>query len=362
MATDMNNELLGKDVNSLSPAQAVEWARQIYESGAGPAYEATWKYHSQGSGNVPNLYRSQYYDAYKTFKETVGRDPNANEFGQIYPAFVGQADRNTGVQLVSAIASQEENKPVNLGKRAPQYADQVSSVFKSTMGRAPTADELDYFGKQLATGEVGSYELGNFLKNTQEYQDAADTKFRSSVGQELIPQQEEVFNKAKESIVARYNRMGTQNSPALDFALTNMLGELEKGRQGFLTNLKTSQYSGNKEAARADYGSQLQNYLNTVNAQRGQNQNMVNSLNQRSWDQLDYQRQMNDYLNALNSQGGGRRSSMGSAIGPLAGMGIGALLAAPTGGMSIPMGAMLGGSMGSAGGGAFDYFNSRGGY
>lgn len=50
---------------------------------------------------------------------------------------------------------------------------------------------------------------------------------------------------------------------------------------------------------------------------------------------------------------GKRNSGQGQAIGSLAGMGIGALLAAPTGGMSLGAGAMLGGMMGGAGGSFF---------
>jgi hypothetical protein len=42
-------------------------------------------------------------------------------------------------------------------------------------------------------------------------------------------------------------------------------------------------------------------------------------------------------------------------MGALAGLGIGAALAIPTGGMSIPMGAMLGSSVGGMGGSMFDY-------
>lgn len=350
-----DSSLLNFDPRNASPSEILNWAKSVESESGGNEYKNAWAGNVQGSGNLPNVYRLQYYDAYKTFKDTVGRDPSSNEYGQIFPAFVEQPSRNTGVQLVSSIAKQEENSPTALGKKAPQYASQVSSVFQSTMGRAPTADELDYFGKQLATGEVGNYELGNFLKNTQEYQDAADTKFRSSVGQELIPQQQDVFNKAKESIVARYAAMGTNNSPALDFALTNALGELEKGRQGFLTQLKTSQYGGNKEAARADYGSMLNNYLGTVNAQRSQNQNMLNSLNQRSWDNADYVRQMNDYIQAMNSQKSGGSMPWGQLAGGILGAGAGAFAGGP-------MGASVGYNIGSGLGGGFDYMQNRRGY
>ena len=49
----------------------------------------------------------------------------------------------------------------------------------------------------------------------------------------------------------------------------------------------------------------------------------------------------------------GGSSGAGGTAGQLGGMALGALLAAPTGGMSIPMGAMLGGSAGSAFGSFF---------
>jgi len=45
----------------------------------------------------------------------------------------------------------------------------------------------------------------------------------------------------------------------------------------------------------------------------------------------------------------GQKSSMGS-IGAMAGMAIGALLAAPTGGMSLMVGAAIGGALGGAAG------------
>jgi hypothetical protein len=220
------------------------------------------------------------------------------------------------------------------------------------MGRTPTADELTYFGKQLATGEIGNYELGNFLKNSQEYQDKADTSFRQSVGSELIPQQQEVFDKAKESIISRYNRMGTQNSPALDFAITNLMGDLEKNRQGFLTNLKVNQYGGNKAAAQSDYGAMLNNYLGTINANRSRNQNMINALNERGWNNADYVTQRNDYLNSLNSQRGGGGMPWGQMAGGILGAGVGGMAGGP-------MGASVGYGIGSGLGGGFDYMSQN---
>jgi hypothetical protein len=55
------------------------------------------------------------------------------------------------------------------------------------------------------------------------------------------------------------------------------------------------------------------------------------------------------YSGAQFSSGGGAGAAMGAG-GALLGAGAGALLAAPTGGMSIPMGMALGGSLGGAGG------------
>lgn len=330
----------------------------------------------------------KYYrnlDIYGSAKDVLGRDLTPTEFAQFAPAFGSgsQKEVEAGRGYLAQLAQQEKNSPQALDKKyqagASQYGGQVGGLFKEMLGRDATPDEANHFGKMLASGEVDPYTLRQFMSQLPEYRDQqdaaatakqtqADTAARGQLAGELGQYDQDFFNKAKENVISRYAQMGTQNSPSLDFALTNLMGDIQKQRSAYLADIARQDYTSargntrqdylaNKGLLRDDYTDTMNQNLANSNYARDRSNSLVDASQGRSYDIADYQTQRNDLLDMLGRQQQQRRSGgMGAALGPLLGAGIGALGAgAVSGGMGAGAGAQLGGYLGGAGGGAYDY-------
>jgi hypothetical protein len=361
------------DLNSLSPN---DLALKLGTAGYGPAYDSNDKgsfernYNQILSGLTPDQLIQRYSkgtagqfataqdqlqkQAYDSAKSILGRDISGTEFAQILPLFQGPNGLSTGRQYLAAWAQQEANNPQALAKNASKYYNQVNQLFQQNLGRAATQNELDHYGGMLASNQTDAYGLQQQLQGSPEYQQQQDTKFQNSI----IPQTQQyvtdTFNRVKPDIVSQFANNGIQNSSALDFALTNMLGNLSSQESNYVTGLKASQYGGNKDLALQQGQGALDQYLNNYYNQKQNNQNMMNSLVQRGWNAQDYQTQMNDYMNFVNSQRQSQPNGFGSLAGGLLGAGLGAAFSPPGTG---PMGAGVGYNIGSGLGTSFDYLN-----
>lgn len=361
------------DLNSLSPD---DLALKLGTAGYGPAYDSNTKGSFEANYNqiLNNLTPDQLIkrygqgkagqfataqdqlqkQAYDSAKSILGRDISANEFAQIMPQFMGPNGLATGRAYLAAMAQQEANTPQALSKNAPKYYDQVNQLFQKQLGRAATQDELSHYGGMLASNQTDAYGLGQYLQGSPEYQQQQDTKFQQSI----IPQTQQyvtdTFNRVKPDLVSQFANNGIQNSSALDFALTNMLGQLSSQESNYVTGLKASQYGNNQNLALQQGQGALDQYLNNYYGQKQNNQNMMNSLVQRGWNAQDYQTQMNDYMNYMNSQKQNQPSGWGAMAGGLLGAGLGAAFSPPGAG---PMGAGAGYNIGSGLGSSFDYLN-----
>lgn len=306
--------------------------------------------------------------ARQAFRELVGREATPEEIAVVAPIFAG-GDENIhnvagGRAYVAQYALLEKNNPSNVYKKqqeewataAPQHYGQVNELVKQIFGRDANQNELDHYGKMLASGQGDAFQLGQFLQSLPEYQNVQDKSFRQGLAGELEGYDKSFFSRAKEDVISRFAQMGRPTSPALDVALTDLQAQINERRGQFLSQLGVQHYGGNKQAAMQSYGQTMEDWRNRENADwAGRQQGFGNWVN-RGNEIQDYYTQANDYANWMGRQRGGQ-SGMGRGVGSLAGMGIGALLAAPTGGMSIPMGAMLGGGFGGGAGGLFDYMN-----
>lgn len=230
---------------------------------------------------------------YNYFMSTAGREPTSSELAKFTPIF--QGSYTEGNAAISAYLDLEAQKPGALVQKAPQYSEQVNKIFQSNLGREATADELTHFGTLLASGNVDAYGLQEFVKGTDEYQTAADKKFRGSLATELEGYDTSFFNKAKENVLSRFAQNGTLGSSALDFALTDLMGQIAEKRGSYLADLSARQYGGNKDLALSNYRGTMDRYLDETNAERARGYSDINRAFGRSNDIQDYYTQMRGY-------------------------------------------------------------------
>lgn len=286
-------------------------------------------------------YDSAGQSAYNAFQEIVGRAPSEIELNQFIPIFQGAYTQ--GRAAVSNFAQLESQRPENLRKNSAQYTDQVSRVFQSMVGRAPSEDEISHFGGLMASGEVDAYTLQDFLRGTPEYQGQQDTKFRGQLSDELVNSDVKYFDRAKQSVLGQFMRNGTGQSSALDSALTDLMGQIAEKRQNYLSNLSANQYQGNKDLALGNYNNAMDQFINERNYNRGIRQNAFDQNYSRANEIGDYYRQANDYR---QSQQG--RDALHTRDWINLGLGVGNTAAQAY--------------MAGKGGGAFSYLGGSGGY
>lgn len=241
--------------------------------------------------------------AYDTFKSIFGRDPSATEYSQILPIFGGAEGRQRGAAAVSQMFDAYKQSPEYLKTQAGQYSDELAPIYRDLLGRDARQDELDYYGQQLAGGR-SEYEIRQLLQQLPEYRTAEDQKFRTGLASELEGYDTSFFDKAKENVISRSKRQGggVSTSSALDFALTNLMGDIAEKRGGYLANLSAQQYGGNKEAAREDYRTSMNRYFEDQDYNQRRTDADRDYYRSRSDEDRDYTRQWNDYMGFMNSQ------------------------------------------------------------
>lgn len=311
--------------------EATRAANQYASRGRAYGNEAN----NQGLQELYGLARE--LNVYDSSQELLGRDITSQEVAQFMPRFNDPFQTETGRSYLAELASQEKNSSANLGKKAPEYSDKVNKQFQDLLSRGATAEEADYFGRLLASGQVTDYEINQFVQALPEYQNIQDKNFRGGLEGELAGYDEKAFGRERENILSQYTKAGLQNSSALDFAITDALGKVQEQRGQFLAGLSSQQYGGNKAAARSDYENMRNTYQGNQDYSRNRSDQYLDYLTQRSDQASDYQRQKDDYLNFLSSQpkqrggnwlqGALGGAAAGSAFGPW-GAGVGAGLGA----------------------------------
>lgn len=242
------------------------------------------------------------FNAYRSFKSIVGRNPTASEFAEILPIFQGSNGQQLGNAYLAQFAESEKQRPENLRKRSGEYSGQVGNIYQDLLNRGASQAEIEHFGSLLASGQVDEYTLRQFVQQLPEYQSAQDKSFREGLNTELQGYDTDAFNKGKEDILSSYARSGKSNSSALDFALTNLMGDIAKERGRYLSGLSAQQYGGNKAAARQDYGAALDDYISSRDYGRDLRQNRMSDYITRGRELSDYDRQMEDYMRMANKK------------------------------------------------------------
>jgi len=307
--------------------------------------------HGSGYDNdqEANQLLSQYGDLFVNQYQQAsgGATPDANALSRFFSEVVAPqgtfpGGSNPGIPQLTQLVNNfigsslgrniEQQQKAKLTQDAAGKSGNVNSVFKELLGRDATQAESEHFGKLLASGDVDDYTLRSFLQQTPEYVrprlEKQDTQYFT---ESLLP--------AIQSDFARRGR--SVDASGFAAALANSSKDLTRERDRYVEGI-----------GREDY----QNYVGRMYGNQDYNRARADSLadySRNRADQIyDYQTQKSAYDEYLRNYGRRKKSTgLGSGIGSLAGMGLGALLALPTGGVSVPVGAMLGGTMGSAGGG-----------
>lgn len=318
---------------------ASEAGHQLAGSGSNNATAAI------GAGLLDLHNYAREYNAYAAGQDLLGRDITKQELADFLPKFTNYKDVDTGRAYIGQLAQQEAKSPQALRKKSGQYSGQVTDVFTNLLGRDATANEKDYYGSLLATGEISPYEIEGLVKRGDEYQGQADTKFREGLKDELMGYNREALGKAGEDIIGRLKQAGITDAENLGFALTDAEKDLLSQNNQFLSGLSSEQYGGNKAMAVSDYKDILDQYLGNQAYGRQRSDSKLDYLTGRADSLTDYARQKQDMMDFLNSQPKKKKSGLGAAVGTLLGGGIGAMYGNP----------MAGATMGQAGGGIFDY-------
>lgn len=288
----------------------------------------------------------------KYFKQSIGRMPTQDEISQFLPTYVG-ADKNiTDVAQGNAAVAryhQQMNPNAQLEKEAPGQYDAVNALFKQNLGREATDDEKNHFGTLLASKQYDAYTISQFLQTLPENVKKQDKAFQDELSGTLQKQDAQYYNEQiMPGIEHSFAKAGRSfDSSGYAQALAQAAQGQNRQREGFLSNLTAAQYGNSQANARADYLGNYSYLRDRSNQLQDQNTSRLYELENFNIQKRSY----DDYLKRY-----GKRSSGFGSMGSLAGMGIGAALAAPTGGMSIPMGAMLGSAIGGGGGSLFDSY------
>lgn len=253
-----------------------------------------------------------YQLAYNSFKQMFGRPPTQNEFAQVMGAFQGANSRITGNAYLAQLQQQYQANPAldpssstNIANRKPEdISKNVSQQFQTILGRDATPDELQHFTEAIRSNQTDTYGLSAFLKQQPEYTNAQDKQFRGGLNDELAGYDQKAFDRMKGDVMQDYASRGINNSPSLDYALTDLMGKLAENRGKYLASISTAQYGGNKDLAVGGYRNTLDQMYANNQSQRQGNMAYGQDLINRGFAGADYGQQMRDYMNQMNSNRG----------------------------------------------------------
>lgn len=303
---------------------------------------------------------SQDINLAQSFKSTYGRDITLPEL----QSYVGM-DQTAALQTMAQNYLAEQNSPEALAKKqeatraaeAPKYQAQVADLFKSVLNRDPSKEELSHFSNMMADKTADAYTLGEALKTLPEYLQTQDKAARESLRGELSTADQQFYQqKILPSIQAAFAAQGRQvDSSGFAAALANAAQDVNNQREQYLAQVGREDYVNQRQQAINTYLDNLQRTYSGQDYARARTDQLNDMSRARQNEINDFYMQQRAYDQYVQNQGR-RKGFLGQGIGSLVGMGAGALLALPTGGMSVGAGAMLGGMMGGSGGSLFDNY------
>lgn len=241
----------------------------------------------------------------------------------------------------------------------PSFSSDLGEVFKSTLGREATPQELEFFKPSVEKGEISPYEVGQILQGTPEYQQSLLNTQTKQLGDVLGQGDVEYMNRAGDVLQSQFARQGRTITPGASSytqAFANTARDMALQRQGQIAN-----YYG------AGLGDIARLGVASADQAQSRGQSLADMYRQRQFDleNMEKQRaagfalqtgQQNFQQGLLNQQyNQARQGAIGRGLGSAIGAGLGGLFALPTGGLSVGAGAALGGMLGSQAGGLFKF-------
>lgn len=309
--------------------------------------------------------KAQEYYAWKKYAQLFGHNPTQAELDQLASAY-DSGDKNianvsAGNAAVAAYYNNKINTPEaqaleqqkKYSQDAKQYYDQLNGQFQSTLGRQATADELDHFGKLLASGQADQYTIGEFLNQLPENVKKQDEDFRNSLRDTMSKEDARYFNEqVLPGIQSNYAKSGRSfDSSAFANAAAQAAQQQNTTREDYLTNLTASQYSGNKANAYNEYLNSVGRMNASSDYSRQRSDMLQDQLTKRINDMQDFamQKQAYDqYLSRYGKRSNG--SGVGGLIGGAIGLGVSAALPGPWSPALATAGYGIGSGMGSGAG------------
>lgn len=217
----------------------------------------------------------------------------------------------------------------------PQYPSITPSQVVTGQDATNQAMQLaqQYFPQQMGAQAQGLQDLSMGNAYYQQYQ---PTSFEQALGNQQF---QNIWPNEQAYMQNLLSQSGMAYSPTEATTLGNAYGNLSTNIGEYLNQQGDTRATNNLNAL---LGINPNNYYGPIsNAITGQS-NEQGQLNQNA----NIQNANAQYSNSLANYNQGLAGN--GALGQVGGMALGALLAAPTGGMSMGMGAMLGGGIGSA--------------
>lgn len=180
----------------------------------------------------------------------------------------------------------------------------IAQQFQEILGRVPTQDEIDYFGRFIKDGELQPHEIGLILQTLPEFQQSQLQKNTAQFGEQLNTQNAAILDQAAAAANSRFAGLGRPTTSALGASVLRAGGQLAQDRQNALASFYGRGLEGNVA---------LGQKLGTASIQRGYNER--DTKRQRGWDIQDYYRQKDDYESARRAASGWNAITPEFAIG-----------------------------------------------
>lgn len=351
--------------------------------------------------------------AFLDFQQQFGRNPTQSELNMLSPQYgigdTNKLDLSRGKAAVSTYYQTKSgaNSPDDVYKQqqekylkdAPQHFDTVNSLFKSTLGRDATQDELNHFGSELASGTTDQYQLGQFLQQQPEYttkqdeekqakikadnqsfltgRQEQDKAFQQQLSGQLSDYDKQYFNEQilpsiQQSFAKQgrsFDSSGFQNSATQSAQQQNLqrdqylagitasqyndYQQLAAAQNADVQQLSTLQYGSRQNQAYQDYANQVAQQQSLINSGTANRFSGVQGILSSNANLSDYRTQQDAY-NQYLAKYGKRNPGAGVASGALAGAGTGAYI-----GSAVPgIGTAIGAGVGAIAGGLGGYFGS----
>lgn len=171
----------------------------------------------------------------------------------------------------------------------------LEGQFQSTLGRAPTEDELAFFNRFITEGSLQPHEIGQILQGTPEFQrtqlnqntNALDSRLQASDNQALQYGADVAGAKAQ----SRFAGLGRPNSSALAASVFGQTGQMANNLAQQRQSALASFYGNGLQKNMNAYGDQAQTPL-------ARGYGLRDETRQRNYQIEDYYRQSNDEGNA----------------------------------------------------------------